>query len=101
VTFGYNAVGQFNSVTSDDGTQHVASTTYNAQGQISEQRVDSGANGFTRQYGYNPNTLRLEALKAGAASPFENLPKLTYTYDLAGNVTSLIDAVNANQTQTF
>ncbi len=30
VTFGYNAVGQLNSVTSDDGTQYVASTAYDA-----------------------------------------------------------------------
>ena len=35
---------------------------------------------------YNPNTLRLETLKAGTASPFENLQKLTYAYDPAGNV---------------
>ena len=55
VTFGYNAVGQLNSVTSDDGTQYVASTAYNAQGQVTEQRLDSGANGFTRQYSYNAN----------------------------------------------
>ena len=101
VTFGYNAVGQLNSVTSDDGTQYVASTTYNAQGQVTEQRLDSGANGFTRQSVYNANTLRLETLKAGNAAPFENLQKLAYAYDLAGNVQTLTDATNSGQVQSF
>ncbi len=101
VTFGYNTVGQLTSVTGDDGTQYVASTIYNAQGQVTEQRLDSGANGFTRQYSYNANTLRLETLKAGTAAPFENLQKLAYTYDLAGNVQSLTDAANSGQVQSF
>ena len=101
VTFGYNAVGQLASVISDDGTQYVASTTYNAQGQAIEQRVDSGVNGFTRQSIYNPSTLRLETLKAGKATPFEDLQKLAYTYDLAGNVQILTDATNSGQVQSF
>ena len=101
VTFGYNTVGQLTSVTSDDGTQYVANTTYNAQGQVTEQRMDSGANGFTRQYSYNANTLRLETLKAGTAAPFENLQKLAYAYDLAGNVQTLTDATNSGQVQSF
>jgi RHS repeat-associated protein len=88
-------------VTSDDGTQYVASTTYNAQGQVTEQRLDSGANGFTRQSVYNANTLRLETLKAGTAAPFENLQKLAYAYDLAGNVQTLTDTANSGQVQTF
>jgi hypothetical protein len=88
-------------VVSDDGTQYVAATTYNAQGQITEQRMDSGANGFTRQAVYNLNTLRLETIKAGTATPFENLQKLSYTYDLAGNVQTLTDNANSGQAQTF
>jgi len=101
VAFGYNAVGQLNSVTSDDGTQYVAGTTYNAQGQVTEQRMDSGANGFTRQSTYNANTLRLETLKAGKATPYEDLQKLSYAYDLAGNVQTLTDTANSGQVQTF
>ena len=101
VTFGYNAMGQLASVISDDGTQYVASTTYNAQGQAIEQRVDSGANGFTRQSVYNPSTLRLETLKAGKATPFEDLQKLAYAYDLAGNVQTLTDSANNGQVQSF
>ncbi len=89
------------SVTGDDGTQYVTGTTYNAQGQVTEQRLDSGANGFTRQSLYNPSTLRLETLKAGTAAPFENLQKLAYAYDLAGNVQTLTDATNGGQAQSF
>jgi len=33
--------------------------------------------------------VRLETLKAGTASPLENLLKLAYTYDLADNVHTL------------
>ncbi len=101
VTFGYNTVGQLASVTSDDGTQYVASTTYNAQGQVTEQRMDSGANGFTRQSVYNANTLRLETLKAGKMTPYEDLQKFAYTYDLAGNVQTLTDSANSGQVQSF
>ncbi len=101
VTYGYNAIGQLSSLTSEDGTQYIAATSYNAQGQVTEQRMDAGANGFTRQYTYNPTTRRLETLKAGKATPFEELQKLSYTYDLAGNITGITDATNSNQTQTF
>jgi len=31
----------------------------------------------------------------------ENLQKLSYRYDNVGNITSLTDAVNGNQVQTF
>ena len=94
-------MGQLASVISDDGTQYVASTTYNAQGQVTEQRMDSGANGFTRQSVYNANTLRLETLKAGKAAPYENLQKLAYAYDLAGNVQTLTDAPTAARCRRF
>jgi RHS repeat-associated protein len=101
VTFGYNAVGQLNSVTGDDGTPYVASMSYNAQGQVIEQRMDAGANGLTRQALYNPGTLRLETLKAGVSAPFETLQKLSFTYDAAGNVQTLTDATNGGQVQSF
>jgi YD repeat-containing protein len=101
VTFGYNAVGQLTTVTSDDGTPYVASTAYNAQGQVIEQRLDSGPNGFTRQAVYNANTLRLDTLQAGTASPFANLQQWAYTYDLAGNVQTLTDSANSGQVQSF
>ena len=56
---------------------------------------------LTRQAVYNASTLRLETLKAGAAAPFETLQKLSYTYDLVGNVQTLTDAQNSNQVQSF
>ena len=48
----------------------------------------NGANGLTRQMVYESNTLRLSTIKAGTASPWENLQKLSYRYDNVGNVTT-------------
>ncbi len=76
-------------------------STYDAQGRVTEQRLDSGPNGFTRQAVYNANTLRLDTLQAGTASPFANLQQLAYTYDLAGNVQTLTDSANSGQVQSF
>ncbi|MCA9950619.1 MAG: peptidoglycan DD-metalloendopeptidase family protein [Anaerolineales bacterium] len=43
-----------------------------------------------------PSTLRLDQGGSGA-----NLQNLSYTYDDAGNITTISDGVNASQTQTF
>ncbi len=101
VTYSYNAVGQLNQAVSDLGTQYVAATTYNPTGQVTAQQLDVSPNGLTRQYVYETNTLRLSVHKAGTASPWENLQKLTYTYDNAGNVRAITDTVNSGQAQTF
>jgi RHS repeat-associated protein len=61
----------------------------------------AGSNGLTRQWVYETNTLRLSTLQAGTAAPFENLQKLSYAYDNAGNITTLTDGTNSNQTQSF
>ena len=37
----------------------------------------------------------------GTVAPFEDLQKLAYTYDLAGNVQALTDATNSGQVQSF
>ncbi len=100
VTTGYNALGQVNSV-SGSGVSYVSSTTYNARGQVTEQRLDTGSNGLTRQYEYDANTMRLTTLRAGVASPYTNLQNLSYTYDAVGNVTSIVDGVNSSQRQCF
>jgi YD repeat-containing protein len=100
VSYQYNAVGQLTTV-SGSGVQYVSSATYNAQGQLTELRNDSGANGLTRQFVYETNTLRLNTIKAGVSSPYENLQKLTYAYDNGGNVTSQIDAINDGQKQCY
>ena len=100
MTTGYNALGQLNSV-SGSGVSYVSSTTYNARGQVTEQRLDTGSNGLTRQYVYDQNTMRLTTLRAGVASPYTNLQNLSYTYDAVGNVTSIVDGVNSSQRQCF
>lgn len=97
----YNGARQLDQVASDDGTQYVASTLYNAQGQIIEQRLDAAPNGLTRQYVYDPGTLRLSVLRAGVTSPFEELQKLNFSYDNVGNVTSITDGNNSDQKQCF
>jgi hypothetical protein len=86
---------------SDDGTRFVDSTTYNPQGQVTQQRADSGANGFTRQVDYDPTTLRASAIRAGTGSPFTGLQQLTFAYDANGNITSVTDGVNSNQKQCY
>jgi hypothetical protein len=97
----YTQTGQLNRLTSDDGTAYISATLYSPQGQAVEQRLDQGANGLTRQWTYDPATLRLSNMKAGTASPWNNLQDLSYAYDHAGNVTSLIDGVNSGQQQCF
>ena len=39
--------------------------------------------------------------RRGTAAPFENLQKLAYAYDLAGNVQTLTDTANSGQVQSF
>jgi RHS repeat-associated protein len=80
---------------------YVSSATYNARGQVVEQRLDTGSNGLTRQYVYDTNTMRLTTLRAGVSSPYTNLQNLSYTYDAVGNIASLVDGVNSNQRQCF
>jgi len=83
------------------GVSYLSSATYNAQGQMTQMVNDTGGNGLTRQRVYDANTLRLTTIQAGTSAPFENLQKLSYAYDNVGNITSLTDAVNGNQVQTF
>ncbi len=82
---------------------YVSSTTYNARGQVVEQRLDTGSNGLTRQYVYDQNTMRLLTLRAGVSSPYTNLQNITYSYDDQGNVLTVVDAAafGGSQTQTF
>ncbi|RME50333.1 MAG: carbohydrate-binding protein, partial [Caldilineae bacterium] len=95
VTYTYNSIGQMTGVS---GTStYVSSASYNAAGQLT-QLVQPG---LTRQRVYESNTLRLSVLKAGTASPWTNRQHLTYSYDNAGNVTSLVDGQNSGQKQCF
>jgi RHS repeat-associated protein len=100
VTTGFDALGQVNSL-SGSGVSYVSSTTYNARGQVVEQRLDTGSNGLTRQYEYDANTMRLLTLRSGVSGPYTNLQNLSYTYDAVGNIASLVDGVNSSQRQCY
>ena len=100
VSYGYNSVGQLHQV-SGSGVQYVTSMAYSPAGQVTEQRLDVSPNGLLRQYVYETNSLRLSILRAGTASPWTNRQNLSYTYDNAGNITTLTDGVNSNQKQCF
>ena len=100
MAFGHNGVGQLQTV-AGGGVNYLSQASYNALGQAIELRLDQGGNGLTRKYDYNPGTLRLDVLKAGKNAPFEDIQKLSYNYDNVGNVQSISDARNSNQTQTF
>ncbi len=98
VAYGYNAVGQLTSA-AGSGFSYLTSATYNAQGKLLTQ-VNGGV--VARLYTYESNTLRLATMTAGNNSPaFNNQQNLAYRYDNAGNVTSLVDAINSNQVQCF
>ncbi|MCB0189087.1 MAG: RHS repeat protein, partial [Caldilineaceae bacterium] len=100
VSYSYNAIGQLTGV-SGSGVSYLASATYNAQGQPTQMVNDSGANGLTRKWSYETNSLRLSVLQAGKNAAFDDRQKLTYAYDNNGNVTSQLNTLNSNQRQCF
>ena len=97
VTQSYNSMGQLTGV-SGGWAQYVAAAAYNARGQLVQ--LSNGA-GFTRQYVYDSATLRLSVIRAGTAAPWTNRQELHYAYDNNGNITSLTDARNSGQVQSF
>jgi len=102
VSYGYDAIGQLTSATGLAGLQYVSAATYNGRGQVTQLVNDSGANGVTRKYTYEANSMRLSVLQAGTnASLYDNRQKLTYTYDNVGNIKTLLDTVNSSQKQCF
>jgi len=100
VSYGYNSVGQLTAV-SGNGVQYLSAAAYNPLGQATELRLDAGSNGLWRNFDYNAGTSRLETLRAGKNANHDDIQKLSFTYDNVGNVLSITDALNANQTQTF
>lgn len=68
---------------SGSSTNYISSASYNEQGQLTQlvNEQGNGANGLTRQWLYETNTLRLSTLKAGTTSPYTNRQSLTYGYD--------------------
>ena len=97
VTHSYNSIGQLNQVVSDDTTQYVSAASYNPRGQLTD--LTSGS-GLSRGYQYNATTMRLEKIEAGISTANDR-QELQYSYDNAGNITSLTDQRNSGQIQSF
>ena len=78
--------------------------TYNALGQVTEQRLGS-TTGVLRQLYTYPATenFRLVSQQAGTAAPYTDLQNLSYAYDDTGNVLTISDAAayGGSQTQSF
>ncbi len=74
---------------------YVSNVDYSASGQITH--IEYG-NGVVTDYSYDPNTLRLTQLVTEHQG--SRIQDLTYSYDSAGNILQITDAVNSG-TQTF
>ena len=111
VMFTYNTQGLLRQVQSNGSTYYVGETLYNALGQTTQRWLGSTTGVVQQLYTYTAaENFRLVTLKTGNASPYTNLQNISYTYDDAGNVLSIIDiaAYNgppptppATQTQSF
>jgi RHS repeat-associated protein len=82
-------------------TVYVSSTTYDAAG-----RIDLRTFGNTTQaaYVYYPWTAqdgRLRELKSGTSGNPASLQNVTYTYDAAGNISTILDSNAGPQLQSF
>ena len=92
----YTTQGAFEVISTAGLTQFVKNVDYNAAGQMT--RIEYG-NGAITVNTYDPKTFRLKKVKTtdplGAA-----IQDLSYTYDSAGNILSITDAVNT-ASQTF
>jgi len=90
----YNARGLFEGLA---GTNtYVSSTTYAAPGEIDQQTL---GNAVVTDFTYNSTTNRLTQLVV-AKIPQNPLVDLSYTYDLGGNITQIVDATR-NETRTY
>ncbi len=76
---------------------YVSNVDYSASGQIT--RIEYG-NGVVTEHTYDPNTLRLTQLQT-TNNQQQILQNLTYTYEFAGNISRIDDAVNSVHSQTF
>jgi len=96
----YNARGLFEGLA---GTNtYVSSTTYAAPGEIDQQTL---GNAVVTDFTYNSTTNRLTQLMV-AKIPQNPLVDLSYTYDLGGNITQIVDAswvngASRNETRTY
>ncbi len=80
----------------EGSTTYASYSGFNALGQPSTLTL---GNGITTAYTYDAQNFRLKTLKTEKGTTV--LQDLGYTFDSGGNVTSLTDAVNANQTFVY
>ncbi len=86
VDFAYNSMGKLKSI-----PDILTGMAYNATGQITEKKY---SNGITTAFTYNPLNQRLTGISSSG------LQDLSYTYDNAGNIKSITDAVTG-RTERF
>ncbi len=97
VTSAYNTIGQPVTVT---GTQQYATgATYDQTSALTNLTFGTGQLYRTRSY--DPATGRLSALTAGTTSGATNQQNLSFTYDIGGRTTKIVDGINANQRECF
>jgi len=72
---------------------YVSTTAYNALGQLSQQSL---GNSLVLTNTYRSDNFRLQRIQVGTS-----LLDMQYVYDSVGNVSSITDANNSNQVQTF
>ncbi|MCO6452041.1 MAG: RES domain-containing protein [Caldilineales bacterium] len=103
VTYAYNPQGLLAGMTSSLGTypKYVESSVYDAANRLTQRVMrNSSTIAWTTSRTYYPwNTAnglgRLQNITTGS------LQNLTYTYDAAGNVKTIVDASNSSQKQCF
>ncbi len=106
LTYGYNAQGLPETLTSSTGGVYVASADYDELGRIRERVLGNGTYrtkyeyyGWTAAHGSNAG--RLQIIQTGTSGNPGSLQRLTYTYDAVGNIKSVLDTRNSNQRQCF
>jgi YD repeat-containing protein len=87
-----NSAGQIETVfdPSVGGQTFITDVNYNQHGQITDIHY---ANGVVTTYTYHPQNLRLSHIVTSHTSQ-GGLQDLSYTYDKAGNILTITDAVN-------
>ncbi len=104
ITTGYDTLGLPRTLTSTLATNPtlISGTAYQGDGALSGRVYAATPTNITRTYGYQPTTHRLSTIKTyfGSAATGTKTQDDTYTYDPAGNTTSITDAVPATPVAT-
>ncbi len=107
----YTGQGLLRQVQSNGGVYYVGDTLYNVRGQVRERRLGNTVGVVKQLYDYAATeNFRLTAFRSGITPNYNTLQNVTYSYDDAGNVLSIIDTAAYNgppptppatQTQSF